>query len=164
MPSHNSLASLSSPNMSMGSDAGPSVGGGAAGGYDPLAAMMAPPARRIPSIASYSSMPGAAAPPSADLDPLAAMMAPPSLGRYAQSAAPPAGGSAAPPVNMWRPPAGGSSQFMQVPQQSAGGGAAAPPMFQSVSLSLSDNDSISLDYPPAAPSAAGSEGPPPSNY
>ena len=161
MPSHGSLASVSSANLSLGPDpaAGAAAAGGSAGGggYDPLAAMMAPPARRIPSIASYANMAPAA--PAADLDPLAAMMAPPSIGRYSQVTggghAPSGAAAAAPPVNMWRPPAGGSSQFMQVPTPAGG----APPVFQSVSLSLSDNDAINLEYPPAS----SLDGPPPSS-
>ncbi len=141
--------------MPGGPGSGPSSsagGGDSAAAYDPLAAMMAPPARRMPTTASYSA--------AADLDPLAAMMAPPSRSYGMPSNPSFSAGGGAPPstINMWKPAPqpvsmSGGSPFLTV-QPSA----VFPPQ-QSVSLSLSDNDNLGDEFA-TAPSAAavGSEG------
>ena len=90
-----------SPSMSAFGNPPPTMGGTAssspAGDYDPLAAMMAPPSRRMPT--SHST------PTLNDSDPLAAMMAPPSM-RY--SMPPPSStmssSSSMPAINVWKPP------------------------------------------------------------
>src|SRR4051812_34137619 len=80
---HDSGSNLA--NNSSGS--GPPSGGGGDAPFDPLAAMMAPPSRRMPNnlsaYGSMSSMPGGVASnqEGGGFDPLAAMMAPPSSNR-----------------------------------------------------------------------------------
>lgn len=72
--------------------------------YDPMAAMMAPPSRRMPSSYSTASLQQQGG--GGEVDPLAALMAPPPMSRY--SMAPPSmagnGASGMPPINVWKPP------------------------------------------------------------
>lgn len=88
--------------------AGGAGGGGDSGAYDPMAALMAPPSRRMPSSYSTPSLHTSSNSNSEALDPLAAMMAPPSS-RYSMphssSAMNMASAAPMPQINVWKPPA-----------------------------------------------------------
>jgi hypothetical protein len=80
--------------------------GAGIGDADPLAALMAPPQRRMPT--SYS------APNISDGDPLAALMAPPSM-RYSMPPASVASTASLPPaINVWKPPVLPAAAFAPV--------------------------------------------------
>lgn len=152
-----SMHGMHSPHPSMSSV--PVISDPTTAGYDPLAAMMAPPARKIPTSASYSNMPSGGPLGTVSDDPLAAMMAPPAA-RYPPSSGAKSSGSSGPPPSLWKP-SGGSSQFMQVPTGNGGNTLFNPN--NAVSLSLSDNDSISLEYPATPTTNGGPIGAPPVN-
>lgn len=100
MPSSSSANSmLGMPPYGTNPNSGASASG-VSEAYDPLAALMAPPARKIPSVASMPTMPN-------NTDPLAAMMAPPPAFGLLNSTSNNNGATATagpPAFKIWQPP------------------------------------------------------------